>query len=115
MIAASMACRVHNLLGSGEMPTRPRSSRSASQQARIAGSPDRVAVAVQAHRLAQVLELLIGEFANHTLTPQPHCEVRRTLPVLRIAVVVVPLAVVQERKPREHAGFTSSLAASARP
>ena len=48
---------------------------------------NRVAVAVQAHRLAQVLKLLIGEFANHTLTPQPQCEVRRTLPVLRIAAL----------------------------
>ena len=47
---------------------------------------------------------LIDELAEHTLTSQPHCEVRRTLPVLRIAVVVVPLTVVQERKPREHAG-----------
>ena len=64
---------------------------------------DRVAVAVQAHRLAQVLKLLIGKFANHTRTPQPQGKVRRTLPVLRISVVVVPLAVVQEGKPREDA------------
>jgi len=62
---------------------------------------NRVAVAVQAHRLAKVLKLLIGEFADRTLTPQPQCEVRRALSMLRIAVVVVPLAVVQKSKPRE--------------
>jgi hypothetical protein len=60
-----------------------------------------VAVTMQAHRLAQMLEAGRVELVDHAVAAQLHCEVSRPAPVPGIATVVDALAVVQEREPRQ--------------
>ncbi len=52
---------------------------------------------MQAHRIAQVLELGIGKLPDNAVVPQPCREVRSTRSVLGIVVVVMPLAHVALR------------------
>ena len=59
-------------------------------------------VAVQAHRLAQLLELERREFADQSIAAQPEREVGGAMAVPRVTAVVVALAVVLECKPGQH-------------
>jgi len=57
---------------------------------------------MQAHRLAEVFELAVAQFGYVPIEAQTDREVGGTQPVRGVAAIVVALAVVQEREPREH-------------
>ena len=59
-------------------------------------------IAVQAHGFAQVLKLDVVEFDDHTIAAQPNREICRAVTMLRVATVVMALAIVQKSEPCEH-------------
>ena len=58
-------------------------------------------IAVQSHRLAQMLELDGTQLDNHALMPKAHRKISRAVAVQRIPMIVVSLAVMKKREPRQ--------------
>lgn len=50
--------------------------------------PGRVSIAMQAHRFAEILELMASEFVNRAIMAQPDREVGRPVAVLWIVTIV---------------------------
>ena len=63
-----------------------------------------MAIAVEAHGLTEVLEFRGIELDQDSFSPQADCEVSCALAVQRVAVIVVPLAVVQVGEPGDDRG-----------
>jgi hypothetical protein len=91
-------------LGFVSAPPLGHAARFEAQPVRIPAGADRglafdMAIAMQAHGLAQVLELARTELDKDALTPQADREVSGALPVQGVATVAVSLAVVQVGEP----------------
>ena len=63
-----------------------------------------MAVAMEAHGLTEVLKFRGIELDQDSFSPQADCEVSCALAVQRVAVIIVPLAVVKVGEPGDDRG-----------